>query len=145
MAYSDFKTTRQLEVQSRMFRKGLTRVLNRAWLEMFNHDELNLMISGKEADFDVEDLRKHTVYNGYTEKDTTVMHFWELVRSMTSEQKSLLLLFVTSCSRPPTLGFSELKPNFCIAKSEELGFLPTAHTCMNILRLPNYKNRQTLR
>ena len=47
MAYSDFKTNKQLEHQSRMFRKGLTRVLNRGWLEMFNHDELNLMISGK--------------------------------------------------------------------------------------------------
>ena len=46
---------------------------------MFNHDELNLMISGKEANFDVNDLRANTVYNGYTHKDTTVLHLWKVL------------------------------------------------------------------
>jgi len=85
MAYADFKVNKQLEPQSRMFRRGLTRVLNKGWLQMFNHDELNLMISGKDADFDVNDLRNNTAYNGYNEKDLTVVHFWDIVRAMTSE------------------------------------------------------------
>jgi hypothetical protein len=38
MAYTDYKLNKQLDLQSRMFRKGLTRVISRSWLEMFNHD-----------------------------------------------------------------------------------------------------------
>ena len=60
---------------------------------------------------------------------------------MTCEQKSLFLLYVTSCSRPPTLGFSAMKPKFCIGKDNNTNHLPTANTCMNVLRLPNYKNK----
>lgn len=52
---------------------------------------------------------------------------------------------MTSCSRPPTLGFAAMKPLICIQRSNETSFLPTANTCMNVLRLPDYKNKQTLK
>ena len=61
---------------------------------------------------------------------------------MSLEDKSLFLHYVTSCSRPPTLGFKELKPKFCISRSDEgIDHLPTVHTCMNLLKLPDYKNK----
>lgn len=43
---------------------------------------------------------------------------------------------MTSCSRPPLLGFKELVPNFSIrdAGSDELR-LPTASTCVNLLKV----------
>lgn len=72
--------------------------------------------------------------------------------------------FVTSCSRPPLLGFAYLEPPFsirCVETSDDndqgdtlgsvvRGFLairgkkhpnvrlPTASTCFNLLKLPNY-------
>lgn len=60
----------------------------------------------------------------------------KVVGSFTEEQKRALLRFVTSCSRPPLLGFKELVPNFSIrdAGSDELR-LPTASTCVNLLKV----------
>lgn len=64
---------------------------------------------------------------------------------MSCEEKSLLLLYITSCSRPPTLGFGSMKPKICISRDEDVDHLPTANTCMNVLRLPNYKNKALLK
>jgi hypothetical protein len=38
IAVTEYILNKQLDLQSRMFRKGLTRVISRSWLEMFNHD-----------------------------------------------------------------------------------------------------------
>ena len=80
--------------------------------------------------------------------------------------------FVTSSARPPLLGFASLNPQFTIRsiESEEedgtiydasiKGFfktmlnigagketmrLPTSSTCFNLLKLPNYAKKSTLR
>eukprot|EP00064_Thunnus_orientalis_P008275 superscaffoldBa00000975_g8298 len=78
--------------------------------------------------------------------------------------------FVTSCSRPPLLGFAYLKPPFSIRcvevsddqdtgdtlgsvlrgfftirKKEPGGRLPTSSTCFNLLKLPNYSKKSILR
>lgn len=58
------------------------------------------------------------------------------MESFTSTQKRQLLKFVTSCSRPPLLGFKELQPAFCIQLSDGADRLPTASTCMNLLKIP---------
>ena len=36
---------------------------------MFSNQELNMIISGSEPDFNVDDLRNNTVYNDFNEKD----------------------------------------------------------------------------
>lgn len=64
---------------------------------------------------------------------------------MSCEEKSLLLLYITSCSRPPTLGFGAIKPKLCINRDGNPSHLPTANTCMNVLRLPDYKNKAILK
>ena len=33
----------------------------------------------------------------------------------------------------------------CIQRSANVAFLPTANTCMNVLRLPDYKNKKVLK
>ena len=81
-------------------------VINLDWLRMFSHRELQTLISGAEHEIDVEDLMQNTKYgNGYTPEHPTVLMFWDVVRKMTESQKRCLLKFVTSCSRPPLLGF----------------------------------------
>jgi len=42
----------------------------------------------------------------YKEEDAYVKEFWSIVGSLTDKQKQQFLKFVTSCSRPPLLGFS---------------------------------------
>jgi hypothetical protein len=43
------------------------------------------------------------------------------------------------------MGFSAMKPLICIQRTPEINYLPTANTCMNILKLPDYKNKKLLK
>ena len=45
------------------------------------------------------------IAGGYGESHSVIVMFWEVVTQFTDKQKRLLLKFVTSCSRPPLLGF----------------------------------------
>ena len=74
------------------------------------------------------------------------MDFWTVVSTLSEEQKRKLLKFVTSCSRPPLLGFKDLDPPFCFQiAGTESDRLPTASTCMNLLKLPEFKDAITLK
>ncbi|CAB4065040.1 unnamed protein product [Lepeophtheirus salmonis] len=136
-----------IRLQSNAFRQGLSDVINLDWLKMFNYKELQLVISGAETEIDVSDLRNHTNYTGgYAVDHPTVVIFWNVVESMTETQKRHLLKFVTSCSRPPLLGFKELDPPFCVHNAgAEPHRLPTASTCMNLLKLPNFEEEKILK
>jgi ubiquitin-protein ligase E3 C len=87
-------------------RQGLSDVINLDWLRMFSYRELQTLISGADHEINIDDLEQHTNYgNGFTETHSTVITFWSVVRNFSELQKRKLLKFVTSCSRPPLLGF----------------------------------------
>ena len=108
--------------------------------------ETHILISGAEVAINVEDLMVNTHYSGnFTAEHTCIQQFWEVVSHFSEEDKKKLLKFVTSCSRPPLLGFKELYPKFCIHSSGSGDeHLPTASTCMNMLKLPEYSSAETL-
>ena len=61
-----------------------------------------------------ETLQAHTNYSGgYELTHPTITAFWAVVEDLSEDQKRALLKFVTSCSRPPLLGFkvSAVKSN----------------------------------
>ena len=70
--------------------------------------------------------------------------FWEAVEGLTPEHQADHLRFVTSCPRPPLLGFRPLAPPFTVqmaGSAQDPGAgerLPTAATCVNLLKLPPY-------
>lgn len=51
------------------------------------------------------------IIGGYTADHPVIKIFWRVVESFTDEEKRKLLKFVTSCSRPPLLGF-KVCPDF---------------------------------
>lgn len=114
---------------------------------MFSPTEIQTLISGAEASVDVSDLRRNTIYSGgLTEKHPTVEMFWDVVREMDDEERHAMVKFVTSCRRPPLFGFAQLNPKFCIHGAGEIeDRLPTASTCMNLLKLPIFKSREVLK
>ena len=69
----------------------------------------------------------------------------QVVEQFDDQQRSHLLKFVTSNSRGPLLGFKDLHPQFCIQPSGSEQRLPSAATCMNLLKLPEYSDPVTLR
>eukprot|EP00899_Mesostigma_viride_P019367 jgi/Mesvir1/27431/Mv07221-RA.2 len=164
---ADYKLNQQIKLQSAAFLHGLTSMIEPSWLRMFDEEELHAMISGTDEALDVEDMRAHAVYaGGYSAGHPVMRSFWDVVQEMSPQQQRALLKFSTACSRPPLLGFRYLEPKFCIqrvggeggggsgdmmdddesqAAAQGTDRLPTASTCMNLLKLPPYRSKRTIR
>ncbi|KAB0798693.1 hypothetical protein PPYR_09686 [Photinus pyralis] len=143
---ANFKLNTQIKKQCNAFREGLDNVVPLLWLRLFNHLELQVIIGGDTQEMDIDDLKAHTSYGGeFTPEHSTMILFWKIVEKFTDTQKKQLLKFVTSCSRPPLLGFKELNPPFCIQSSGSENRMPTASTCLNLLKLPVIKEEQLLK
>lgn len=144
---SHYHLSRKIKRQSEAFFEGLASMVDPKWLRMFNQQEMQLLISGANNPIDVQDLRQNTVYGGvYDDSHETIQLFWKVVESFEQSQRHALLRFITSCGRAPLLGFKKLKPHFSIRDStNDETRLPTASTCVNLLKLPIYTNEFTLR
>lgn len=140
----------RLREQSEAMTRGLFEVVDRSWLRLFNEPELQVLISGaSDGKLDVEDLKANCHYvGGFSGLDRTIGRFWNVVESLNEKQQAELLRFVTSCERPPPLGFGSLNPPFTIQRVGILrdgDRLPTASTCFNILKLPTYSSEKVLK
>ncbi|CAM9290006.1 unnamed protein product [Ectocarpus sp. 4 AP-2014] len=144
-----FKLNVQTARPCRAFMKGFRDLIPVEWVQMFNPQELQRLIGGEGGRaIDVEDLKRNTLYaGGYHQTQPVMQWFWEAIESFSPEEQGQFLKFVTSCSRPPLLGFERLNPPICLQRVPEgdEGRLPSSSTCMNLLKLPQYADRQTLR
>ena len=129
------------------FLRGFSEVVPSSWVGMFSPSELQLVLGGSDAPLDVDDWEANTSYSGgYHARHPVIMWLWTVLREYDATRRAATLKFVTSCSRPPLLGFSYLQPGFCVHRaSDEEGRLPTAATCMNLMKLPPYESLDILR
>lgn len=140
-----YKLDRQFALQSQAFYAGLSDVIDPRWLRMFDQNELAQLLGGEETPIDIQDLRANTSMSGF-EGSSTPQMFWNVVNSFTQQERRDLLRFVTSCSRPPLLGFKHLNPPFGVRNSgTDKDRLPTASACANLLKLPDYQDERVLR
>nr|XP_006129403.1 ubiquitin-protein ligase E3C [Pelodiscus sinensis] len=144
---ADYRLNKQIRQHCLAFRQGLANVVNLECLRMFDFPHKQVLISGAQVPISLDDLKSFTNYSGgYTADHPVIKIFWRVVESFTDEEKRKLLKFVTSCSRPPLLGFKELYPAFCIHNGgSDLDRLPTASTCMNLLKLPEFYDENLMR
>ncbi|KAJ3848436.1 HECT-domain-containing protein [Lentinula lateritia] len=142
-----FKLSKQIKMQSEAFFEGLSEMIEPKWIRMFNQQELQILLGGVNSPIDLDDLKANTKYGGlYDPNEPTIIAFWNVVNTFDQEQRRALLRFVTSCSRPPLLGFKELVPNFAIRDAGgDQHRLPTSSTCVNLLKLPRYNDERVLR
>ncbi|GBC22980.2 uncharacterized protein OCT59_014075 [Rhizophagus irregularis] len=170
---ADYKLNQQAKEQTRAFINGFQSMIPENWLRMFSPPELQHVLSGEDADWEVSDLRKYTVYHGgYFDQHISIRHFWSILEDMNLKDKSAFLKFVTSCSKPPLGGFKYLQPPFTIqmisddsdsnqprsrlvvrsllssighSKSALKGRLPMSSTCFNLLKLPSYSQKSVIK
>lgn len=167
-----FKMHRQIATQVAAFRTGFRSVIPPDWLSLFSGPEVQRLISGDNSPVDLKDLRRNTsYYGGFHDSHRVVAWLWEVLdKDFSDKEKSLFLKFVTSCSKPPLLGFENLEPPFSIRcvevaddeddgdtvgsvlrgflalrRKDPVNRLPTASTCFNLLKLPNYQKKSTLK
>lgn len=144
----DFKLNREMRVQIEAFARGFNDLIDPTWVKLFSPSEMEALIGGTSKDFDVVEMKKHAVYaGGYHPSQPYIVDFWEVVMTdLSSEQRGKLLKFITSCSRPPITGFASLDPKITIYQvRDDVERLPTASTCVNLLKLPKYQTKAILR
>lgn len=143
---ANYRLNTQIAKQCRAFFRGLSTIIDIKWLRMFNQQELQILLGGASVPIDLNDLRQHTVLAGYMDHDPTVKNFWKVMESFDNDLRMKFVKFVTSCSRPPLLGFKELVPQFCLRNAgADDERLPTSSTCVNLLKLPNYSSYRILK
>ena len=111
-----FKMHKQIATQVAAFRKGFKAVIKPDWLNMFSGPEVQRLISGDNSPVDLRDLRRNTsYYGGFHDSHRVINWLWEILeKDFNDKERSLFLKFVTSCSKPPLLGFENLEPPFSI-------------------------------
>lgn len=90
------------------------------------------------------ELELSTEYDGgYTPESQIIIDFWSIVHNLSMKNKKKLLQFTTGSDRVPVGGLSRLK--LIIARNgPNSDRLPTAHTCFNVLLLPEYETKEKL-
>jgi ubiquitin-protein ligase E3 C len=142
----------QPSLQTNAFLRGLRAIIRPTWLSMFNQTELQRLVGGDSTPIDIEDLRANTVYSGLYEigddgqEHPTIQLFWKVLMGFTDTERRDLLKYVSSTPRAPLLGFSQLRPKFSIRDGgTDQTRLPSTSTCVNLLKLPQYRDESTLR
>ncbi|ETI45966.1 hypothetical protein F443_09604 [Phytophthora nicotianae P1569] len=130
---------------------GLASVLPMELAPLFTPRELEVLICGR-REVDVDLLHQCTEYSeGADEAMPHVQHFWEVLREMTSEERTSFLRFVWARSRMPNSA-KDFPMNFKLQTAQDPGassqpdvYLPHAQTCFFALRLPAYTSKEVLR
>lgn len=142
--YVDFLLNKSVHEQFTAFSEGFHSVCGGVVLDLFHPQELQAMVVGNE-NYDFEELEKNTTYKGeYFRQHKTINFFWEVFHEMSLVDKKKFLLFLTGSDRIPVFGMKYLKMIIQPTGGGE-DFLPVAHTCFNVLDLPKYTTRETLK
>ena len=127
-------------------------IIEPAWLSMFNQGELQRLVGGDSSEIDVEDFRQNTRYSGLYEigddhqEHPTIQLFWQVMHELGDGERRQVLKYITSTPRAPLLGFGQLRPLFQIRDAgTDQERLPSASTCVNLLKLPVYTNAKVLK
>lgn len=139
-ALAQYKLCNRFKEQTDAFLDGLHRIVPDSLLSLFDEHELELLLCGI-REYSLDDLKKHhTVVGSLLSRPSSKLlnWFWLILASFTREQMARLVQFTTGSSQLPQGGFAELKPNFQIMGAGERNSLPTAHTCFNMICLPEH-------
>ncbi|XP_069509645.1 probable E3 ubiquitin-protein ligase HERC4 [Ambystoma mexicanum] len=143
-AYVNYIFNVSVASQFHAFSRGFHKVCGGKVLQLFQPNELQAMVIGN-TNYDWKELEKNTEYKGeYWSEHPTIKLFWEVFNELPLEKKKQFLLFMTGSDRIPILGMKSLK---LVIQSTGGGeeYLPVAHTCFNLLDLPKYRDKPTLR
>ena len=114
--------------------------------------ELMRIVGVSDAPIDLADWKLHTEYRGLKSNDDLATWFWDFAKSLSPVDLSALLAFSTGSGRAPAMGFESLmgysgnQHKFTLQRVDgvDLDALPTAATCFNELRLPDYPSKAIL-
>ncbi|KAJ0050779.1 hypothetical protein NL108_005906, partial [Boleophthalmus pectinirostris] len=143
-AYLRYVFCDSVSEQYEAFSTGFLKVCGGEILWLFQPSELMAMVVGN-SNYNWEEMEKNAEYKGeYSATHPTVRLFWEVFHEFPLEKKKQFLLFLTGSDRIPIHGMESLKIVIQSTTAEE-HYLPVAHTCYNLLDMPRYQTKETLK
>uniref|UniRef100_A0AAV2LLI6 HECT domain-containing protein n=1 Tax=Knipowitschia caucasica TaxID=637954 RepID=A0AAV2LLI6_KNICA len=143
-AYLRYVFCNAVSEQYEAFSSGFLKVCGGDILWLFQPSELMAMVVGN-SDYNWDEMEKNAEYKGeYSATHPTVQLFWEVFHEFPLEKKKQFLLFLTGSDRIPIHGMESLKIVIQSTTAEE-HYLPVAHTCYNLLDMPRYQSKETLK
>jgi ubiquitin-protein ligase E3 A len=140
--YADLLLNKIIKKQFEAIREGFFFVINKDILTYLDPKELEKIIIGSN-NFNIQEIKSTTTYNGYEEDSPIIGYFWDIFESYNKKMKKKLLQFITGHDRIPVAGSSSLK--LVIMKNGcDTDRLPSSQTCFNTLLLPEYSSKEKL-
>ena len=141
--YTQYLLVDSVKSQFDAISRGFLEVAGGPSLKLFRYEELELLVCGL-PHLDFNALQEGAKYEGgYHSNHPTILNFWEVIHKLPLEQKKRFLAFATGCDRAPVGGLGRL--TLQIHRSgPDSDRLPSAHTCFNILILPEYSSKAKL-
>ena len=140
-AYIEYLFNTSVQEPFKAFKTGFLKVCGGEILNLFKPTELMEMVIGNQ-NYNWEDLEKNTEYKGvYYRQHKVINMFWNVFHDFDVTKKKKFLLFLTGSDKVPITGLK------IIIQSVKLGdtHLPVAHTCFNLLDLPQYSSTNVMR
>jgi E3 ubiquitin-protein ligase HECTD2 len=144
--YVRFLLETSVSRQFEPFKRGFFTVCGGNALQLFQPDEIELLVRGSDEALDVASLRLVAEYDGWhkpPQLESTVRWFWEIFETAAAARQRRLLLFVTGSDRIPATGATALRIRV-VCHGDDCGRYPTARTCFNMLGLYRYKSKSSL-
>eukprot|EP01026_Neomeris_dumetosa_P019794 TRINITY_DN179_c0_g2_i1.p1 TRINITY_DN179_c0_g2~~TRINITY_DN179_c0_g2_i1.p1 ORF type:complete len:402 (-),score=49.50 TRINITY_DN179_c0_g2_i1:226-1260(-) len=146
-AYVQFVLSDSVSQQFESFSNGFKKVCDlgpKRVLSLFRAEELEQLVCGL-PHLDFRALEQNTKYDGGYGKDhPSIRMFWEIINELTLSQKKKFLAFCTGSDRAPVGGLGTMQ--FIVQRGgPDTEKLPTAHTCFNVMLLPEYQSREKMK
>ena len=141
-AYVNFELESRIKTSFEAFKRGFDLAYPGKIYRTLDPAEIDIIVSGEEV-YDWAALKTTTKYVNATEKSRPIHYFWDIFDSLSQKEKMGLLKFITGSDRTPYGGLKNVKITINVTK--DIAKLPTAHTCFNILDLPNYTTEKEMR
>jgi hypothetical protein len=116
------------------FASGFWRVPETRVMKQLTAHDLDLLLTGTDVE-DWTELKQAVTYKNYSQESPAVVLFWKIFDDLSRGEKAKMLQFVTGSSRASIGGLKTM--NIVIERSAEVDRLPIAHTCLNMLVLPD--------
>ncbi len=135
----------EFDTQVAAIRRGLGRVVPLRALRLLTATELEVLVAGSPL-IDVDVLKTHTDYDGYTKDDPVVKRFWAVFASLSDDERSKYVRFAWGRSRLPSgTAWSNRHAITRLSGDRPDRMLPHSHTCFFRIDLPAYTTEERMR
>jgi len=134
----------ECKVQMNAVREGLGYVVPLDLLKIFNWHQLETRIVGT-PDFSIDQIKSNARYDDYNADDPIVGWFWNVMSSLSANEKSMFLRFCWGQSRLPDPSKAKQFVLVRLHREHPDASLPQAATCFFTLKMPNYSSERILR